>query len=249
MLQAMLGGKLSSRQENMEDVLTSCVFGCFRYMDPNDGLVPLLRQARGHDPNERPFAGLTISKQPGYEFWPFWGADGYRNCEPDVVVTCDDESGNQWLVLIEVKYRSGKSAYADEESEVPTDQLAKEWDQLVAVAKESGRKPILVYITSDVTYPSDDIAGAASEYQHKRRQAANYEPMQCYWLSWRSLYRLFQDSSDVIGQDLAALASRLGLREFDGFSPIQSGIGIEWRYSVSFSWAFQVEQAEWRYQA
>ena len=47
MLQAMLDGKLSSSQENMEDILTSCVFGSFKYLAPNLGLGAFLKEARG----------------------------------------------------------------------------------------------------------------------------------------------------------------------------------------------------------
>ena len=39
MLQALLNGKLSREQENMEDILTSNVFGLLRYVQPQDGIL------------------------------------------------------------------------------------------------------------------------------------------------------------------------------------------------------------------
>ena len=45
MLQALLRGKLSRVQENMEDVLTSTVFGLLRYFPVQSGLWPFLSHA------------------------------------------------------------------------------------------------------------------------------------------------------------------------------------------------------------
>lgn len=248
MLQALLGGKLSSSQENMEDVLTSCVFGSFRYMNPNDGLGVLLKEARGVDRDDRPFSRLSITSEPRYLFWPFWDAEGYQNCEPDVVVEFEDSNGNNWLVLIEVKFRSGKSAYADDESDIPTDQLAKEWDQLLAQSAKLGSEPMLVYVTSDVIYPSDDINNAIEEYRMKRKDAPGYKPMRCYWLSWRSLYRMFENSEETIGADLRALANKLGLKEFDGFSSADNSHLADWRYSIRYEWFERsAHPTTWRY--
>ncbi len=43
MLAALIAGKLSRMQENMEDILTSNVFGLMQYMPAADALVPFLR--------------------------------------------------------------------------------------------------------------------------------------------------------------------------------------------------------------
>ena len=45
MIHALLNGKLSADQENMEDILTSNVFGLLRYLPPEHGLLPFLAHA------------------------------------------------------------------------------------------------------------------------------------------------------------------------------------------------------------
>ena len=45
MIEALLRGKLSREQENMEDVLTSNVFGMLQYVAPELGLFPFLARA------------------------------------------------------------------------------------------------------------------------------------------------------------------------------------------------------------
>jgi hypothetical protein len=46
MMPALLHGKLSKEQQNMEDVLTSTVFGLLEYVDSNEGVLPFLSRAR-----------------------------------------------------------------------------------------------------------------------------------------------------------------------------------------------------------
>ena len=249
MLQALLRGKLSSNQENMEDVLTSCVFGCIRYLNPNDGLGLLLKEVRGSGRIGQPFADLRIVSDPMYEFWPSWRDDGLQNCEPDVVIRFVDSNSKSWVVLVEVKYHSGKSAYADDDIDVPTDQLAKEWDHLVVQSLEHSFEPMLIYVTSDVVYPTQDISNAAEEYRKKRRGSSKYRPMRCCWLSWRSLYRIFQDSESTAAADIRSLADRLGFKEFAGFSPIGNIQLAQWRYRVRYNWVGRRTHATaWRYE-
>ena len=49
MLQAILKGKLSREQENMEDILTSNVFGLLRYVQPQEGILKYLSLAEDKD--------------------------------------------------------------------------------------------------------------------------------------------------------------------------------------------------------
>jgi len=43
MLEAQLHGKLTREQENLEDILTSNVFGSIKYVPFKKGLLPILR--------------------------------------------------------------------------------------------------------------------------------------------------------------------------------------------------------------
>jgi len=249
MLQAVLNGKLSPKQENMEDVLTSCVFGVFQYDESNQGIDRFLQAARGERATDRPFDGLQI-QSIGYDFWPNWDQDGCQSCEPDVVLTLDTVDGEELLILVEVKYRSGKSAYATDDAEAPTDQLAKEWDNLRVIAAAEKRKPVLLYVTSDLIFPKTDIDDGATDFKELRTTASKTDPFACYWISWRSLYQMFAGSEDPLGKDLARFARKLGFVEFDGFSGIERSVGTYWRYRSTYEWKSPTMLTnDWRYES
>jgi len=46
MLQAMLHGKLTRKEESMEDLLTSNAFGLMKYLPPEAALFPFLSLAK-----------------------------------------------------------------------------------------------------------------------------------------------------------------------------------------------------------
>ena len=125
MLQALLHGKLSREQENMEDILSSVVFGALEYLPGSFGLLPFLARSTDAAGNG-PLQGVCHDSGVTYEFWPWWTAEGGTVCQPDVVIRIDEPSGGKWLLAIEAKYRSGKSSEADEGLR-PNDQLAREW--------------------------------------------------------------------------------------------------------------------------
>ena len=45
MLAAQIKGKLTRKEEDLEDLLTSNVFGSIKYVPPENGLIPLLSAA------------------------------------------------------------------------------------------------------------------------------------------------------------------------------------------------------------
>lgn len=145
MLEAILRGKLSREQANMEDILTSNVFGLLKYLPPQEGLFPFLAQATTPPPRGNPLAFLSTT--PGirqedvtYQFWPLWSTHKeWRKCEPDVVLRITTPEGKV-AVLVEAKYRSGKSSEADEREDTPpNDQLAREWGYLLREEADAAR--------------------------------------------------------------------------------------------------------------
>jgi len=128
MLQALLRGKLSRDHEQIEDILTSNVFGLLRYDDPELTLAFLSRATlpdgkRALDSFLLQSAGISIR----WEFWPWWpAAAGCSACEPDVVITLESPDRPRIYVLIEAKLNAAKSSLADERP-FPSDQLAREW--------------------------------------------------------------------------------------------------------------------------
>ena len=53
-------------------------------------------------------------------------------------------TGTKTIILVEAKYKSGKSSEADD-GEKPNDQLAREWDNLSVLARRKDLVPILIY--------------------------------------------------------------------------------------------------------
>lgn len=246
MLQAILRGKLSREQENMEDVLTSNVFGLLRYVPPHEGLLPLLSRAESVD-ESFPLAPRLADDEievrtDDYEFWPRW-----TNCEPDVVIRIRPPSGRQLLVLVEAKYKSGKSSKADEENEDPSDQLAREWGNLVRVAGEDA-EPFLIYLTASIGFPKSDIEASIREYRQKRPMDSG--PPQILALSWRQVPELFRGSANPILRDLCALSDRLRLRYFHGVHAPAGHQKWSWRYNpLPARWTRQSEATaiKWRF--
>src|SRR3546814_11666693 len=117
MIPALLHGKLSREQENMEDILTSCVFGILRYLPVEEGLLPLLCRAEAVC-GEPPQLSSAGSHAPIYEFWPTLSERCVRGeiefachpCEPDLLIKLHKVDGKRLYVLIEAKHLSGKSS-------------------------------------------------------------------------------------------------------------------------------------------
>jgi hypothetical protein len=232
MLQALLRGKLSREQENMEDILTSSVFGLFGYLPPQDGLFPFLARAQALD-GSFPLKGLsdreyTVDAAADYLFWPYWTEPGCAACEPDLVIKINGLANRQLMILIEAKYLRGKSSEANPDSEVPEDQLACEWHNLVHVARREKRRPYLVYLTNDLATPKSEIEKSIRDFFSATLEQDRKPDILA--LSWRQVHEICRDSSLPILKDLFALARRLGLVYFDGFHPLRCR-RLAWRFN------------------
>lgn len=245
LIQAFLNGKLSREQENMEDVLTSCVFGMLRLAPPSLGVLPYLAQAKTID-GEYPLKNLQEGfggdeAEVDYRFWPRW-----EHCEPDVVLSIPQRGV---LIAVEAKYRSAKSSEADEDAEDVTDQLAREWQDLIQQRETPNLHPILVYLTADVAIPEAEIQKSLYEL---RKKSVNDEvaPVIC-WLSWRHLWGTCNDESNRALTDIRQLVDRLGLTFFKGITPVPS-IRSDWKFQdARSSWTYDVRtiSCDWRFQA
>ena len=168
-------------------------------------------------------------------------------CEPDVLLTIEFPSGRPWLVLVEAKFRSGKSSVADENTPSPVDQLAREFDNLAYAAARVGGVPVLVYLTADMGLPRHELIESAREYQSKY---PNREPPVLAWLGWRMLHRL---APSPLLTDLRRLLERLDLIDFHGLR-FPDERDWEWKFedggtsrisSTTFSSLHWPEQADW----
>lgn len=244
MLPALLRGKLSRDQENMEDVLTSNVFGLLQYVSPAEGLFRwlALAEAVGPDAEAERFplrflaesAEVTLLSER-YEFWPFWSQPDCTACEPDVVIRITDSHDSRWIILIEAKYRSGKSSEAAEAEAPPNDQLAREWDNLVRIAEDEGATPYLVYLTANIGLPTAEIEASIADFQEN----TTHDPQRprILALSWRQIGEAFRTSGNSILRDLIQLHERLGLTYFRGVHCCRS--------PESWSWTFDRLPGRW----
>ena len=257
MIPALLHHKLTFKQENMEDILTSNVFGMLKYhAQPKSGLFRFLASATTID-GCRPLASLLDDLAEAtveYDFWPQWA-----HCEPDVALNIRAKSS--CLVGIEAKYWSGKSSRAVEANESgtteeeegepgeedeggpdegsedqprdeeamrhPSDQLAREWENLVVKASKLHAQPVLIYLTADLHCPKEEILDSIKDCN--KVPAGSPTPMIC-WLSWRELPRLFRGTRDPHLADLAALADEMQLTFFQGVSDVAE-IHADWTFN------------------
>ena len=222
MLDALLKGKVSRQVEGMEDMLTSSIFGTFKYHQYDDMLVTWLNEACLEDRKTFREIGKNITVDK-IDFWPYWSESGCIPCEPDIVIYLSSGQ-TKWLVLVEAKYRSGKSSEANDEEKdsPPNDQLAKEWDNLTKRVlnhdtPEFGMIPKMIYLTTGFAYPKMEIDASCKDF-HKCTTHHNFE---CYWLSWRHLHSLLEKHRNSRQlEDLFALLQRFSLFFYHGFHEI-----------------------------
>jgi len=229
---AEIRGKISATgsnlSERMEDLLTSDIFGCMRYLPAQNALIPFLQTAHSLHGNTITIPGEFLRVH--WSFWPWLSLAGRIPCEPDVVLGLETEENHVHLVLIEAKYYSGLSSDEDERAE-PNDQLARELDNLDAVScatlgwgthLEIASRALL-FVTQDMGIPCDLLAHSLSEYTRKRRREGDI-----FWVSWRFLPLILQRNLEkesvpenrAVMADMLALLLRKGLIVFGGVEPI-----------------------------
>lgn len=231
MLMALLRGKLSRDQENMEDVLTSNVFGILKYVPPEAALIPFLHKSCTSG-GEFPLASLSSHAEATFEFWPWLEELNCTPCEPDLLIRLNSLAGERILVLIEAKYRSGKSSKEElnaqpTQNELPTnDQLSREWENLQSLAEKESARPVLIYLTADVGCPTEEIEASQKALESREKERGTL----C-WLSWRHLPSLIINSEHSMLRDLDTALRRLNLIFFEGFSGIEIVKPFRWSFT------------------
>jgi hypothetical protein len=228
MLQAQLRGKLTRKEEDLEDLLTSNVFGSIKYVPSEDALLPLLATSIDIDGNA-PFVALQPVSSTEYHFWPWVQEQGCEGCEPDVLARIRCLTGKNIIVFIEAKYLSDKSSEATE-GDLPTDQLAREWDNLTCLADRENAMPLLLYVTADMGFPRKSVEESRQEYMRKRKK-----DMSVFWISWRKLPKLFSYARHQILNDLVEVLRRQGLIFFEGILKPEL-FNVEWSFKAEVHW-------------
>ena len=207
MIHAELNGKDStkSRMSDMEDVITSNVFGVLGNIDPVV-LSSFIQKAGLPGQAQGPF---------DLQFWPndFIGIKESWACEPDLII-----SGQGILLFVEAKLGAEFGKGADYEFE--GNQLQREYTALEKYQSETpadGR--YLLVVTSDILKPQDKIMA----------QFDNNIPCNVRWINWQQAWRTLAECLGQVScqvslkwmQLLKELLEKKGLDEFVGIGSIK----------------------------
>jgi hypothetical protein len=249
MLQAQLRGKLTREEEDMEDLLTSNVFGAISYSLPVEGLIPFLNSLEDSE-GDKFSVDLDIIKVD-YSFWPWIEEENCNGCEPDVKIEIQLRDMRKLIFFVEAKYFSGKSSEGNEEYEAPYDQLAREWDNLQEFASIEHGIPFFIYITADLSYPKKSFAESDQDYKRYRSKG-----MRMFWTSWQRVVKVFSNRTNGylkrdIFSDLVELLRRQGLTFYEGISRPKI-TEIKWLFdsqtNSSYDWtSYKRFNYSWKY--
>lgn len=248
---AEIRGKISgigtNLSERMEDLLTSDIFGCMRYLPAEKALIPFLQMAYSLGGNYLRIPSDIVRVY--YSFWPWLKLIGRIPCEPDVILGLETKNGHMHLIMIETKYYSGLSSEEDDRPE-PNDQLARELDNLDTLSYATlGWKTTsgivsraLLFVTQDMGIPRGLLMQSLNEYTRKRKREGNI-----FWASWRFLPSILEYSleeeivpeNSAVLEDMLALLLRKELIMFGGVEPIKDSFILSDFYhhtSAKYSW-------------
>ena len=142
---AELQGKLSSRIERSEDVLTSNAFGFFKYA-PRSIFLKRLLSSLGINLTHRELEDAE------FIFWPTYD----DRTEPDLIILA-----GQHYLLFEAKYFSdfGKDSYGQPE------QVLRELAEGSREAESQHRDFLLIAVTADYCYPKQKFRDIPTKYR------------------------------------------------------------------------------------
>ena len=194
---AELRGKLSSRVERMEDILTSNVFSFFKYSNRDIFLRNYL--------NELKFKVSTKeAEEAEFKFWPVF-EDG---TEPDLVIIV-----GEYYLLIEAKYFSGFG----EKTETTDDQLNREIKCGQLEAFGYGKEFYLIAITADYYYKKDKFKAILPEFESSFKWT-NWQCIASFLDNILSSNPNIKGSEWDFCQDLYRLLDKKNLRSFQNIT-------------------------------
>ncbi len=211
---AELHGKLSSKIERMEDVLTSNVFSFFKYSDREVFLKGYLDGL-----------GISVTEQEARDaeflFWPRFE----DNTEPDLVI----KVGSYYL-LFEAKYFSG----FDEGTEDTDAQLIREIEGGQLEADASSQEFRLIAITADHYYKDVKFAVIPSKFR-REFQWTNWQGVAQFIESILESNENLRGAEFAFATDLYRLLDKKNLRGFHGWqSPSVANVSLRSSPSVFF---------------
>ncbi len=225
-----------------EDLLTSDILGCCSFLNYNELLECILKEAVHFDHRkELDIFEPVVSEE--YIFWPMVKT-GRTRTEPDVLILLNHSANKCTLILIEAKYNSGKSSEADYDEDDVTDQLARElriieeqqiYTQLSILEGKEIVSKALVYVTTDDNIPRKSLYESAKEFMEKYKTDINYkqpEELPLYWLPWwkiehittqKELFNFEDKAKNRILTHIKEVLQAKKLSRFNGFHKLDFG--------------------------
>jgi hypothetical protein len=193
---AEIHGKLSSKVERMEDILTSNVFSFFKYSTREIFLKGYLNKM-GFDISDKE------ARDAEFIFWPRYE----EKTEPDLVIIA-----GKYYILLEAKYFSGFG----EETKKTKGQLQREIEYGILEAKNYDKEFRLLAITADHYYKNYKFKAILPQYK-TFFQWTNWQSISFY------LNRVLESGINIGKQerefctDLYNLLDKKCLRDFQSF--------------------------------
>jgi hypothetical protein len=194
---AELRGKLSSRVEKMEDILTSNVFSFFKYSSRDIFLKEYLNSF-GFQVSEKE------AKEAEFRFWPHY-EDG---TEPDLVIIV-----GKYYILFEAKYYSGFG----KKTETTEDQLKREIEGGQLEAISYGKEFYLIAITADYYFKKDKFKTILPEFESSFKWT-NWQFIASFLDNILSSTPHIKGSEWDFCQDLYCLLDKKNLRSFQNIT-------------------------------
>lgn len=228
--------------EGSEDLLTSDVFSAFRYLPPELAFIPFLSQAINFTKSSVISYSFNEITKVDYIFWP---KTLFYKREPDLLILLSRQNKPPISIVVEVKYRSGKSNLdrnqsPEEFQDLAGDQLAEQYlelqkgnfklgDTLRKQLTESEER-FLLFITAHEALPkdiTDETLEILIEKGFKKQDLDNL-----YWLNWQTVLKVINkilcekidipQGYQLMLEDLKNLLEKKSLDSFSGFkNPMQ----------------------------
>ncbi|MDF2627295.1 MAG: hypothetical protein K0R39_1126 [Symbiobacteriaceae bacterium] len=207
--------------------LTSDTFAPLRYLPRKGAVARLISDAitpagltlGAHDVIARITTGALAITEEHFAFWP--RRDGI---EPDLVIQWKFEHEAPFWLLIEAKYRSGKSGtdapdQAKAQEEPIRDQLAKEYRYLTHLLGADSTRSALIYLTAHRSCPEADLKDSLASIRKADAAAGS----NLYWLGWHHIHGRIQAlrAQTAADHELALLGDIQALLERKGLATLQ----------------------------
>jgi hypothetical protein len=238
---AEIHGKLPE-YEGMEDLLTSDVFSTFKYLPVELAFIPFLKRAVNFRTGETINYSFDDVIKADYIFWP---KTSYFKREPDLLILLTRRNQSPISIVVEAKYRSGKSN-VNRENDLQElqlldgDQLAEQYYELVnenfnidypykELLMESNDR-FLLFVTAHDALPKN-VTNETEKVFHKIKNKIGLrseDTLHLYWVNWQAAWSVADEALNneaniplgfkLMLADLKILLERKGLRPFNGFS-------------------------------